>query len=231
MENSLNLYAKIEPKIGFYEAYDELYVKYMQILKTLKPEGKKFLDFACGNGKFTSILQNCGFDIIGIDKSETMLEKAREQGIQAYNISIFDLEEKFDFILAVSDVLNYFSPEELKALFKKIPELLSSGGYFIFDLNTLHAFSEVAHGLLFNEDENSSLIIDGFFEDDILLTKIVYFEKKGEFYKKEEGEIKQYYIEEDFLRQNLSLNYVKELKVKLFSEDDFDKAIFIFQKA
>lgn len=229
MSRNLDLYARIEPLIGFYEAYDELYAKYLQILKTLNPYGKKMLDFGCGNGKFATVLQDCGFDIIGIDKSEEMVKKAKISGIKVYNTSIFELEEKFDFIFAISDVLNYFNEEQLKDLFKHIPKLLKPNGYFIFDLNTLYGFSEVANGIIHNEDKGNNLIIDGYFEDDRLNTKIVFFQKEDELYKKEECEIDQYYFSDEFIIENLPLKYIKKDSVKLFSEDDFDKSIFIFQ--
>jgi ubiquinone/menaquinone biosynthesis C-methylase UbiE len=41
--------------------------------------GKRALDFGCGTGRSTRFLNNLGYDTIGIDISEEMVKKAREQ--------------------------------------------------------------------------------------------------------------------------------------------------------
>ncbi len=49
-----------------------------QLLYYLQPtKDGKYLDIGCGTGNYTSELQKNGFDLIGIDPSELMLEKAK----------------------------------------------------------------------------------------------------------------------------------------------------------
>ena len=49
-----------------------------QLLLHLQPtRDGKYLDIGCGTGNYTNELQKSGFDFIGIDPSELMLEKAR----------------------------------------------------------------------------------------------------------------------------------------------------------
>lgn len=49
-----------------------------QLLYHLQPtKGEKYLDIGCGTGNYTNELQKKGFDFIGIDPSELMLEKAK----------------------------------------------------------------------------------------------------------------------------------------------------------
>ena len=48
-----------------------------QLLHHLQPtKNKKYLDIGCGTGNYTNELQKNGFDFIGVDPSELMLEKA-----------------------------------------------------------------------------------------------------------------------------------------------------------
>ena len=49
-----------------------------QLLYHLQPtKNEKYLDIGCGTGNYTSEFQKKGFDFIGIDPSEIMLEKAK----------------------------------------------------------------------------------------------------------------------------------------------------------
>ena len=49
-----------------------------QLLNHLKPtKSGKYLDIGCGTGNYTNELQKNGFQFIGIDPSEKMLEKAK----------------------------------------------------------------------------------------------------------------------------------------------------------
>lgn len=51
-----------------------------QLLCHLKPKTDgKYLDIGCGTGNYTNALQKKGFDFIGIDPSELMLEKAKSK--------------------------------------------------------------------------------------------------------------------------------------------------------
>ena len=56
-----------------------------QLLYHLQPTNKgKYLDIGCGTGNYTSELQKKGFDFIGIDPSELMLEKAKLKNNEVY---------------------------------------------------------------------------------------------------------------------------------------------------
>jgi SAM-dependent methyltransferase len=56
-----------------------------QLLLHLAPtKSGKYLDIGCGTGNYTNELQKNGFDFIGIDPSEIMLEKARLQNQKIY---------------------------------------------------------------------------------------------------------------------------------------------------
>jgi len=41
-------------------------------------QGRKAMDFGCGTGRSTRFLRELGFDVVGVDISEHMLERARE---------------------------------------------------------------------------------------------------------------------------------------------------------
>jgi len=78
---SLDLYAKIEPLIGFYDEYERLYSSYLQLLFPLHV--KSVLDIGCGNGKLLKLLETNGYDAFGIERSKEMVNRAKKLGVQA----------------------------------------------------------------------------------------------------------------------------------------------------
>ena len=222
---SLDLYAKIEPLIGFYEAYEELYNEYEKIISKIKP--KTLLDVGCGNGNF---LKRFDFlDAKGIDISPKMVEISRKKGLNVSCKRIEEVYEKFDVITAVADVLNYLNEDGLKSFLEAVKNCLNDDGYFICDINTFYGFSEVADGVMVSEDEEGFLAVEAEFLDDELATDFTYFEKDDKCYKKHQWRIRQYYHEIDKIKNLLKLSLIDIRKIKLFSDEDADKTLLIFK--
>ncbi|HIP02810.1 MAG TPA: class I SAM-dependent methyltransferase [Campylobacterales bacterium] len=222
----LDLYAKVESYIGFDEAYEELYQIYLQKLSQYKID--TILDVGCGNGNLLLHLQKV-YNAQGIDISHEMIQIAKAKGVDARRISLDKLTQKYDALLAVADVLNYFDADELKQFLEDIEKRLNDGGIFICDINTLFGFEEVTAGSLSIDKENLFIAIDSEFEDNILETKITLFEKEGDCFTKEQAEIVQYYHKIEDIEAMSSLKLLVVEEVALFS-DISDKNLLIFQK-
>ncbi|MDH3215147.1 MAG: class I SAM-dependent methyltransferase [Candidatus Krumholzibacteria bacterium] len=67
-------YAKLEFPGTYYLAYRDLPRIISEHVK-----GKRSLDFGCGTGRSTRFLHKLGFDVIGVDVAEGMIEKARQR--------------------------------------------------------------------------------------------------------------------------------------------------------
>ncbi len=224
---NLDLYARIEPMIGFYEAYEKLYEVYLQILESYAPGS--VLDVGCGNGKLLAELSQ-KYHATGIDISREMVEIAKAKGLDARHCYLHELDASYDAVLAVADVLNYMPKETMATFLEDVAKHLVKGGIFVCDINTLHGFEDVASGSLIVDEEEKFLAIDAEFEENILHTEITFFEKKaGECYTKEQGTIAQYY---HALSEIVSLSPIKMIKnfdISLFSMES-DKTILVFQK-
>ncbi|MBN2090928.1 class I SAM-dependent methyltransferase [candidate division KSB1 bacterium] len=130
-------------------SFTNLYVPFLKLLdQEFHLAGKKILDIACGTGNLALILAGMGCKVTGLDRSSAMLDIAR---VKCKNYSIcflvdkmqsFDLgDEQFDFIFNTFDSINYLlTLEEIKQFFTQVYQALKSDGYFIFDINTEHAF-------------------------------------------------------------------------------------------
>ncbi len=227
MEN-LDLYAKIEPMIGFYEAYENLYRHYLKLLQGY--DVQSILDVGCGNGKLLQKLSE-KYRATGIDISAKMVAIACEKGLDARHCRLEEVRETFDAIVAVADVLNYMEAETLQPFLEQVSSRLNPGGIFLADINTWHGFAEVAAGSMNVDEEECFLAIDAEFEEDVLQTDIVYFEQKGSCYTRESATIMQYYHSVDEVAARSPMKLIGMQDVSLFSMEESDKTILIFQKA
>jgi SAM-dependent methyltransferase len=102
----------------------------------------KILDIGCGTGGHLVHLIRRGYEVVGIDKSESMVRIAEEK-IRKYNLRArvfvtdvldFNLDEKFDACISMFAVINYIiKTDEIIKAFKNIRKHLKHGGLFIFD--------------------------------------------------------------------------------------------------
>ena len=226
MTQNLNLYAKIEPMIGFYEEYEKLYISYLKELQSLQFE--TLLDVGCGNGKFLETLTM--FDTKGIDISEQMVKICSQKDLNVKCKRIEEVKEKFDIITSIADVINYLEDSELKSFFDGVEKSLKTDGYFLFDINTFYGFSEVADGTMVSENEDGFLSVEAEFFEDKLYSDFTYFEKEEKLYKKHSWQIIQHYHDEQKLLSLTKLKLIKTVDINLFSNEKPDKKIFIMQK-
>lgn len=226
---ALDLYATIEPFIGFDAHYERLYARYLKELKSLHV--KHILDIGCGNGTLLVHLKNEGFDAKGIERSPMMVKRAVQKGV---NASLSELEsfeaESFDAILAVADVLNYIPDNELEFFFEQVHRVLKHGGSFLADINTLYGFEAVADGAMVKEEGDCFLSVDAHFEKPLLQTHITLFRKVEEHYVKEQGSITQYFHPLSRFKKLKNFSLFKTYPITLFSEHDADKTLLHFIK-
>ena len=230
--NGLNLYSKIEKDLDFQAEVEELYDAFLKICEELAV--KKVIDIGCGQGNFLLSLEASGMEAFGTDLSSEQIKVCKEKELNVACIDIAYVKETFDCATAIFDVLNYMDKQSLEKFVKDTYNLLSVGGYFIFDVNTLYGFEEVAQGSLNINLEGKFIAIDAFFEDKKLTTNIVLFSKKGdETYTKEEDFITQYYHEKNAIKKLLTKSgfEIKQIiNFHLHDDDKADKLIFICQK-
>lgn len=103
------------------------------------------LDLACGTGSITVRLAEKGIEMIGVDRSEDMLIKARQKAEQAGLSVLFlcqdakqlDLYGTVDSAICTLDSINHITDQsELLEVMRKVSLFLEPGCLFIFDVNT-----------------------------------------------------------------------------------------------
>ena len=110
------------------------------------------LDLGCGTGTMTERLAGYGYDMIGVDNSEEMLELAMEKKTESGYDILYLLQDMRGFelygtvraVVSVCDSVNYITePDELEEVFRLVNNYLDPKGIFLFDFNTVHKYRDV----------------------------------------------------------------------------------------
>ena len=168
---------------GFAEVYDLFmdqvpYEKWsgriVQILSAYGIRDGLVLDLGCGTGSMTELLAGAGYDMIGVDASEEMLELAYEKRAESGHDILYLLQDMREFelygtvraIVSVCDSLNYITEEEeLLYVFRLVRNYLDPDGVFFFDMNTIYKYSEMLGETTIAENrEEGSFIWENYYD-------------------------------------------------------------------
>ena len=106
-------------------------------LKARGIEDGLVLELGCGTGSMTELLAEKGYDMIGVDNSEDMLEIAMEKRIESghdilyllQNMQEFELYGTVRAIVSVCDCVNYVTEKnELQEVFRLVNNYLDPQG-------------------------------------------------------------------------------------------------------
>ena len=134
------------------------------------------LDLGCGTGTLTELMAARGFDMIGVDYSEEMLEIAMEKRAESGRDILYLLQDMREFelygtvraVISICDSLNYITEEaELEEVFRLVNNYLDPEGVFIFDFNTVYKYREILGDQTIAESrEDCSFIWDNYYYEE-----------------------------------------------------------------
>ncbi|MEZ3485697.1 MAG: class I SAM-dependent methyltransferase [Lachnospiraceae bacterium] len=170
-----------------------------EILKEYHIPNKMVLELGCGTGNMTELLAEKGYDMIGVDNSEVMLEIAMEKRIKSghdilyllQDMQAFELYGTVGAVVSICDSINYItSDEELKEVFHLVNNYLDPRGIFVFDFNTEYKYRELLGDKVIAEERREcSFIWDNYYNaedkmNEYQLTLFVQSEEDPEMYRK-----------------------------------------------
>lgn len=138
----------MEAYTGFAGVYDELMdeipyeqwcANVVQALESFDIRDGLILDLGCGTGTLTELLAAKGFDMIGVDCSEEMLNIACGKKVQSsqdilylnQDMRAFELYGTVRAVVSVCDSLNYLlDKQDLAACFRLVNNYLDPKGIF-----------------------------------------------------------------------------------------------------
>lgn len=209
----------MEAYSGFAEVYDLFmdnipYGEWTDYVKNLlREEGITdgiLLDLGCGTGSVTELLAKDGFDMIGIDNSEEMLEIALEKREKSGLDILYLLQDMREFelygtvrgVVSICDSMNYIlEDEDLLEVFRLVHNYLDNEGIFIFDMNTRYKYEKILADNTFAEDrEESSFIWENFYDEEEEINQydlsLFIREEDGRYRKYEETHWQRAYDQE-----------------------------------
>ena len=156
------------------------------------------LELGCGTGKMTRLLAKSGYDMIGVDNSEEMLELARETGGEEDGI-LYLLQDMREFelygtvraVVSICDSMNYILEEEdLLEVFRLVNNYLDPGGIFIFDMNTIYKYRDLLGETTICENrEEGSFIWENYYDEEEQINQYdltLFIKEENNLYRKYE---------------------------------------------
>lgn len=195
----------------FATVYDALTsdVEYEERCTYLEDIFKKHIDFApsliadlgCGTGSVCTILSSKGYDLIGIDASDMMLDIAsKKKGSEKIlylnqDMCEFELYGTVDVFLCMLDSLNYITDTtDVEKVFSLVANYLNTGGIFIFDVNTLYKYEKVlADNTFVFEEKDIFYTWENSFDGEYCDYRLNFFVKNGNSYNRFTEEHSQRY--------------------------------------
>lgn len=178
---------------------------YINKLIKMHFDGKAELvcDLGCGTGTMCTLLSDYGYDCIGVDLSEDMLNVAAEKSIGKKILYLnqdmcdFELYGTVDVIISMLDSINYIeNPADLQKMFYLVNNYLNPGGIFIFDVNSEYKFEKILGNNTFTyETDGIFYTWENFYENEVLDLELNFFVKeKGGLYRRiNEHHTQRYY--------------------------------------
>lgn len=179
-------------------------------------------ELGCGTGTMTRLLAKAGYDMIGIDLSEEMLDVARYDHEQEKDILYlhqdmreFELFGTVAAVVSLCDSMNYItSEEELCQVFRLVNNYLDPGGYFIFDMKTIYNYQVLMGDRVIAENrDDCSLIWENYYDPENQTNQYdITIYHRVEFEEDEYDDEPLYErLEESHLQKAYSVERVKEL--------------------
>lgn len=144
-------FARFYDKLGWGEYAKSLWPLIMDYMNSIGFKPSSILDVACGTGILTIMASKDGIMAEGLDISSEMLQRARENAIEAgvdiryhhADMCDFDLGQKYDLITCTFDAINHLRTyEQWLSAFKCVRRHLNKNGVFLFDMNTVKDLKE-----------------------------------------------------------------------------------------
>lgn len=212
----------MEAYTGFAEVYDLFmdsvpYGKWCGwIVETLRTYGignGLVLELGCGTGSMTELLAKAGYDMIGVDASEEMLELADAKKQESGSDILYLLQDMREFelygtvraIVSVCDSLNYITEEEdLLQVFRLAHNYLDPDGIILFDMNTVYKYEKILGETVIAENrEEGSFIWENYYDPEEMLNEydltLYVREEDGRYSRYEETHFQKAYRTEKVL--------------------------------
>lgn len=189
--NFAEFYDMLTQNVAYPKRAERLHYLIQQYIQT-DTDGTLLLDLACGSGSLSEELAKLGYDVIGVDNSPAMLDKAMQKKFES-NLPIqylcqdmrkLDMFGTIDITVCMLDSLNHLnSLEDIQQVFQRVSLFAQPKGLFIFDMNTLYKHHEVLNNQIFLYDTDTVFCVwENHLQDDTVEMQLTFFEQDNNCY-------------------------------------------------
>lgn len=180
----------------------------------LESERNLVLDLGCGTGTLTELLYQKGYDMIGVDNSDSMLgiamEKKEKSGAEilylCQDMRELSLYSTVGTVVSACDCVNYILEEdELTEVFSLVNNYLYPGGIFIFDFNTVYKYRDVVGDTVIAENrDDCSFIWENYYDEESGVNEYdvtIFVQEEGDTFRRfQETHLQRGYTVEEMTR-------------------------------
>lgn len=171
-------------------------------------------DLGCGTGTVTCEFSKLGYDLIGVDSSLPMLDRARERAEKmkvdalwlCQDIAELDLYGTMDVFVSLLDTVNHMTRKrDIEKLLKSFFCFLNPGGLFIFDVATKKHFREtLGNEFFYSIEDDFTVLWENEYDEKSgrnLASLTMFASNDGEHYEREDDEIVEQYYSDEQIRE------------------------------
>lgn len=202
----------------------------------LSQERNLIVELGCGTGSFAEEMASRGYDIMGIDNSQQMLQIAINKKDKSGHDIMYLEQDMREFelfctagtFLSVCDSVNYLTENaDVVKMLKLVNNYLYPGGIIIFDFNTLHKYRDVIGDTTIAEDrEDCAFIWDNWFDSESSINEydltIFVHEEDNRYRKFNETHFQKGYTLEEMLSivKESGMEFVKAIDADTHNDPD-----------
>lgn len=210
MSGAYNKFAWFYDRLQKDVPYSDMAKLFDKLIKKYSSEKEVVLDLACGTGSLSMEMAKLGYDVIGVDLSQDMLNEALDKNFESglnirylcQNMTKLELYAAADAVVCTLDSLNHLPNfEDVEKTIEKVSEYTYKGGVFIFDINTLYKHRNILENNAFNFDLEDLFCAwqNEINEDDSVNIYLDFFEKEnnGKYSRYSENFTEHYFDPKD----------------------------------
>lgn len=213
---SYSFFARYYDALTMNVSYDTIAKRYDELVTRFGGRKDILLDLGCGTGSLCECMARLGYDCIGIDNSEDMLNEAFDKKYDSglniqylcQDMTALDMFGTIDVTVSSLDCLNHLdSLDDVRKTFERVSLFAYPDGLFIFDMNTPYKHKYVLGDNVFVYDTDDVYCVwqnSYSIENNRVEITLDFFERDGDVYERQSEQFCELAYDDEVIKRLLS---------------------------